>query len=148
LMIGTGAFADWGGNHLGSSISASAALFNGLSAEQSYQAGKSLTNAQYIRRADDWQFQAANADKDIKRIDQDIATAKLRIAIARREVEDHDLQIANARDVDRHMHDKYTDRELYDWMEGELATLYFQTYQLAFDLAKRAERAYRRELAI
>src|SRR5690606_6375969 len=61
---------------------------------------------------------------------------------------DHDLQIANARDVDRHMHDKYTDRELYDWMEGELATLYFQTYQLAFDLAKRAERAYRRELAI
>ena len=33
-------------------------------------------------------------------------------------------------------------------MIGQLSTIYFQTYQLAFDLAKRAERAYRHELAI
>lgn len=46
------------------------------------------------------------------------------------------------------MREKFSNRQLYDWMIRELSTVYFQTYQLAFDLAKRAERAYRHELAI
>ncbi|MDZ4823623.1 MAG: hypothetical protein SH856_09200 [Flavobacteriales bacterium] len=33
-------------------------------------------------------------------------------------------------------------------MQGEIATLYFQCYQLAFDLAKKAEKTYKYELGI
>ncbi|MFO7566462.1 MAG: neuraminidase-like domain-containing protein [Enhygromyxa sp.] len=148
LMIGTGAFADWGGMHLGGAISASGAMFGAMATEYTHQASKALTNAQYERRTQDWTFQAASADKELARIDKDIAAAEIRLAIARRELADHDLQVANARDVASYMQDKYTSQELYEWMLGELATLYFQTYQLAFDLARRAERAYRHELAI
>src|SRR5437879_12791583 len=44
------------------------------------------------------------------------------------------------------MHDKFTNQELYDWMVGQIAATYFQSYQLAYDVTKRAERAYHFEL--
>ncbi len=33
-------------------------------------------------------------------------------------------------------------------MVGQLSAVYFQSYQLAFDLAKRAERCFRHELGL
>ena len=39
------------------------------------------------------------------------------------------------------MRNKYTNRELYEWTIGQIAGIYFQSYQLAYDLAQRAERA-------
>lgn len=107
-----------------------------------------ITNAQYQRRQDEWDFQVGQADADIARIDRDIAVAEIRVAIAQRELDNHDLQVEQSKATDRFMREKFSNRELYDWMVGQLSTLYFQTYQLAFDLAKRAERAYRHELAI
>ena len=52
------------------------------------------------------------------------------------------------RKVDEFMRDKFTNQELYDWMVGQIAGIYFQSYQLAYDVAKRAERAYRYELGL
>ena len=106
------------------------------------------TKAQYDRRNEEWDFQIDQANSDIARIDRDIAVAEIRVAIAQRELANHDLQVEQSKAADRFMREKFSNRELYDWMVGQLSTLYFQTYQLAFDLAKRAERAYRHELAI
>ena len=46
------------------------------------------------------------------------------------------------------MRDKFTNQELYNWMIGQISGLYFQSYQLAYDVAKRAERTYRYELGL
>jgi hypothetical protein len=46
------------------------------------------------------------------------------------------------------MRGKFTNRELYDWMVSQISAIYFQSYQLTYDLAKRAERAYRFELGL
>src|SRR5690606_26066794 len=100
------------------------------------------------RRSDEWQFQVDQANSELDRINRDIAVAEIRAAIAERELANHDLQVEQSKAADRFMREKFSNRELYDWMVGELSTLYFQTYQLAFDLAKRAERAYRHELAV
>ena len=43
---------------------------------------------------------------------------------------------------------KFTSQDLYDWMLGELADVYFQSYQLAYKLCKGVERCYRYELAV
>ena len=86
--------------------------------------------------------------KEIEQADKQIAAAEIRLAIAERELENHDLQIENAKEVDDFMRDKFTNRELYDWMVGQISGVYFQSYQLAYDVAKRAERAYRHELGL
>ena len=43
---------------------------------------------------------------------------------------------------------KFTNQELYGWMVGKLSGLFFQGYQLAYDVAKRAERTFRYELGL
>jgi hypothetical protein len=85
------------------------------------------------------------AFQELAQIDKQIDAAKIRRAIAEQEVKNHDLQIDNARAVDDYLHHKYTNQELYDWMVSQTSTLYFQTYQQAYDLARQAEKAYRFE---
>ncbi len=68
--------------------------------------------------------------------------------IARKELDNHLKQTDNARAVDEFMHDKYTNRELYSWMAGGISAVYFASYQLAYDMAKRAERAFQSELGL
>ncbi|MFD6161348.1 neuraminidase-like domain-containing protein [Nocardia sp. NPDC060256] len=102
----------------------------------------------YRRRADDWDFQASQAQAEIEHADQQIAAATAHLGIAQSERDNHDLQIRQAGEVDQFLTGKFTNRELYDWMIGRLATSFFQAYQLAYDVAKRAERSYRHELGI
>ena len=77
-----------------------------------------------------------------------IAAADLRIAIAEKELDNHDLQIENAKATDAFMRSKYTNQELYQWQVGQISGVYFQSYKLAYDLAKRAERCFRFELGL
>jgi hypothetical protein len=58
----------------------------------------------------------------------------------------HEQQIAQARVIDEVMRSKYTGEELYEWMIGQIAAVHFQSYQLALDMAKKAERALQFEL--
>jgi Tc toxin complex TcA C-terminal TcB-binding domain len=54
----------------------------------------------------------------------------------------------NALEVEEFMRDKYTNRELYSWMLGQMSGVYFQAYQMAYETAKRAEKCYGHELGL
>jgi hypothetical protein len=106
------------------------------------------SKATFDRRWDDWKFQEALANKELDQMDSQIAAAELRVAIAEKELENHLLQIENAKAVDEFMRTKYTNQELYQWQVGQISGVYFQSYKLAYDLAKRAERCFRFELGV
>ena len=38
------------------------------------------------------------------------------------------------------------ERRALQWMKSQVSRLYFQTYQMAYDLAKQAEKCYQHEL--
>lgn len=103
--------------------------------------------ASFRRRKEDWDFQADVAQKDLESLDRQIVAAQLRVAIAERELANLDLQVAQSREIDEHLRTKFTNEQLYGWMVGQLSSLYFQSYQLAFEVARRAERAWQHELA-
>ncbi|MGF6971566.1 hypothetical protein OKW43_008661 [Paraburkholderia sp. WC7.3g] len=107
-----------------------------------------VTMASYTRRYAEYQFQASLAAAELTQIQSQIETATLRWRIATAEVANQDLQITNAQGADDLMHSKFTNQELYDWMINQISSVYFQAYQLAFDIAKRAEACYRFELGI
>lgn len=100
----------------------------------------------YDRRSDDWNFQADTASKELEQLDQQILAAEMRLDIARRELANHELQTTQSTEVDTYMRSKFSNQELYSWMSSQIATTYFQSYQLAYDLAKKAEKCYRNEL--
>ncbi len=59
-----------------------------------------------------------------------------------------DKLIENAEKENEYLTTKFTNEDLYDWMTDQLSTVFFQSYQLAYDTAKRAERCFRYELGL
>lgn len=104
------------------------------------------TVGSYQRRKDEWELQARLAETEIAQLDKQIAASRIRLAIAEKEAENQELQIEQAETVLEYMRSKYTGKQLYDWHVRQVATLYFQSYQLAYDLAKRAEKCFRFEM--
>ncbi len=138
----------FGGTNLGGAARAVAAGFNVGAREHTFQAGKSAREAMHLRRVEDWEHQRQAAEKELAQIDKDIIAAEIRKAIAEAELASQELQLANAEEEAAFLDSKFTNAELYSWMAGQLSTLYFHAYQLAFDMARQAELAYRHELAV
>ncbi len=109
-------------------------------------AGMATTMGGYQRRAEEWDFQEDQAGREFNQIQAQIEAAKVRVAIAEIELANQEMQIEQQRGVEEYLRGKYTNRQLYDWMLRQASTVYFQCYQLAFDMAKRAELAMRYEL--
>jgi hypothetical protein len=138
----------WGTGNIISALQAAAASETQLSNMASYEANRSTTLASYERRFSDWKLQENIAEEELVQIDKQIEAAKRRIEIAEKELENHELQIENAKATDEFMRSKYTNQELYQWQIGQISGVYFQSYQLAYDLAKQAERCFQFELGI
>lgn len=106
----------------------------------------SSTLGGYIRRKEDWKFQEELADLEIKQSEIQKLAAEIRLSVAQKNLENHKLQIDNASETDAFMRSKFTSKQLYDWMTGQLATVFFQSYQLAYDISKKAQKCYNYEL--
>lgn len=133
---------------LGSASDSIAENFRSSSSNYSYYANLAQINSGHERRNEEWTQQKELAEKELKQIDKQILAAKIRENITAQELTNQEQQIDNANQVLDFMRNKYTQEELYGWMQGEISTIYFQCYQLAYDLAKKAERTYRYELGI
>ena len=98
------------------------------------------------RRAQDWELQRSLATHDIEQITRQINAAEIQVEIARQEIQVQRQQLRNNRSIDTFMRSKFTNQQLYRWMAGKLSAVYFQTYQLALDYAKGAQRAMQFEM--
>ncbi|MGY1582266.1 Tc toxin subunit A-related protein [Streptomyces sp. MN13] len=137
-----------GGEQASSSLSKAADALKGVANIAQMGAGMTATIGSYERRAQEWELQRDLAQQEIAQADKQIAAAAVRIRIAERELAEQDLRIEAAEKEDEFLRTKFTDQELYDWTVQQLSTLYFQSYRLAFDMARRAERCFRYELGL
>lgn len=137
---------EYGSSQLGAAANSFATFFRGKSAKYSFQANKLSINAGYDRRWDDWKLQEDLAEKEIEQLDKQIAAAEVRKAIAEKDLENTELQMEQSKEIYEWMTDKYTNEDLYKWMVTQISKVYFQSYQLAYDCAKRAQRAFQYEL--
>jgi hypothetical protein len=144
--FGTGSTTVTGGTPAGLGISALASGFRALSAMNQYDAQRAGKLAGFIRREQDWTLQANLAAKEIIQLDKQITSADIRIQVAEKELENHKKQIENSREVELFLKDKFTNQELYQWMKEQLFAVYKLSYNLAFDMAKKAEKAYKYEM--
>jgi hypothetical protein len=123
--------------------------------EKSFQAGQHTHASSlaamlgtWMRRQTEWKFQAEQAERELAQVEQQIEASKIRIAIAQRELLNHEQQAEDAGRVGTFFRDKFTNGNLYTWMCQQVSNVYFQSYQMAFDLARKAEKAYRFELGV
>ena len=102
----------------------------------------------YQRRLQDWQYQLSLATVESQQVAKQILASTVRQAIANQEVANQQLQTDNAQTEDDFMHSKFTNTDLYAYMIGQLSTTYFQSYQLAYAMAKQTEQTFRYELGL
>jgi hypothetical protein len=143
--LGVGASVTFGGAQLGSALAATARGIQAYSNRLQFESGAAAKKTGFLRQRQDWILQANTVGNELMQIDKQLIAAKIRVAIAEKELKNHTTQIEQAREMQDYLATKYTNKELYQWMEGQVRTIYRQSYQLAYDLARKAEKAYRFE---
>ena len=143
--FGVGGSLNFGGSNLGSAFQAWAKFLQLDASELTFGATNAGKKAVFLRALQERVFQANNAGYEIKQIDKQITAQKIRIDIANQEILNHQKSMDNAAEVEEFLKNKYTNEELYTWMRGNLKTVYYQVYSLAYELAKKAEKVFRFE---
>jgi hypothetical protein len=134
------------GENLGALADAHAEFFTLTANILEASAALSGKIGEYRRRRNGWVLERRTAELDIEAVDQQIAIAELQIQRAEQELRIHERTIQNNQEVADFYRRKFTNEALYNWMISRLSGLYFQSYKLAYDFAKTAERALQYEL--
>jgi hypothetical protein len=138
----------YGGMHVGSAADAAASVLQLVSANFSHQASRLGMVGGFVRRQDDWTLQRNAAAQELSQLDAQLDAADLRVEIARLELRNHETLTEQSEAIQSFFNEKHTTEELYEWMIDQVAGLYYQSYELAYRVAKQAEAAWRRDLGV
>lgn len=117
-----------------------------LADQENYAGTRAAKTASYERRVEDWIFQSNLAALELMQIGRQIIGSLIREQIARHEYENQKKLIEQSEEIDSFLRDKFSNEELYGWMQGELSKLYYEYYKFAFDIARKAEQTMKHEL--
>ncbi len=110
------------------------------------KSGTINTNASYKRRDEDWELQEKMACHDAKQITHQMEANKINQANAEQDLKVHKESIKQIKEKEEFFRSKFSNQELYHWMKGQIASIYFQAYKMALEVAKQAEKTYQYEL--
>jgi hypothetical protein len=97
----------------------------------------------------------AAAEKEMKRkteqlekdhFEKHLTISKIKKNMAELELANLEKKIEMTQGEKEYLETKYTNAQLYQWMVSQISSIYFQAYQLAYDMGKRAEKSYQREI--
>ncbi len=143
---GIGGTIVFGGTGLSSNAVTGADVLDLMASRENHDASSASKTASYERRTDDWILQSNLAARELMQIGRQIIASLIREQITHHEYENQKKQIEQSLEIDRFLREKFTNEELYGWIQGELSKLYYEYYKFAFDVARKAEQTMKHEL--
>ncbi|WP_144551347.1 neuraminidase-like domain-containing protein [Peribacillus simplex] len=134
------------GTKMSMKFSAAARIANTMADILNTSASLGLTKAGWERRAQEWAHQVDVITVEIEQIERQLLAAERRSSMALRELNNHQQQMENSAEVHDFLRDKFTNHELYLWMQQETAAMYYQMYEMALHYARQAQRAFNFEM--
>ncbi|MES2730090.1 MAG: neuraminidase-like domain-containing protein, partial [Bacteroidota bacterium] len=101
--------------------------------------------ASHQRREQEWKQQLNVATQEYKQMSTQLLASDIRQQMAERDFEIHEKNMEQAVEHFDFYKNKFTNLGLYNYMSSTLNRLYRDAYNMAYDLAKMAERAYQNE---
>ncbi|MBC8954457.1 neuraminidase-like domain-containing protein [Xenorhabdus sp. PB62.4] len=135
-----------GGSHWGAPLHAAASVMSLSATASQYSAEKISRSEIYRRRRQEWEIQRDNADGEVKQMDAQLETLKIRREAAQMQVEYQETQQAQTQAQLELLQRKFTNKALYSWMRGKLSAIYYQFFDLTQSFCLMAQEALRREL--
>lgn len=144
--VGVGGKVGFGGKQLKAAADEGAEIYQKIANAFLTSAERASKMAGYYRRAEDYVLQANTATAELIQYGRQIISSLIREQITKKEYETHIRQIEQSEEMNAFMHDKFTNEDLYNWMQGEISRVYFSCYQFAYDMAKKSEQTMKYEL--
>lgn len=144
--LGVGAKVGFGGVQLKGLADGGAEIAQKVATAFLTSAERASKMAGYYRRAEDYVLQANLATSELVQYGRQIISSLIREQITKKEYENHLKQIEQAEEIAAFYQDKFTNEELYNWMQGEISKVYFECYKFAYDIAKKSEQTLKYEL--
>ncbi len=113
-------------------------ISSGIANSASIEAGN-------FRREQDWKLQLKLSQQELKQMEQQIIGSEIRVTLAEKDLELHTLQTEQTKELADFYKGKFSNLGLYDYLSGTLSSLYRNAYNMAFEMALKAEEAYRFE---
>ncbi|KAF2825674.1 hypothetical protein CC86DRAFT_456097 [Ophiobolus disseminans] len=139
--FGVGTSVSAGGQNITAVYQAVSVAMRGVSASQSDQGQQASRKASLMRQLQERRLQANVRGREIKATDKQIEIQRIRIQASMSEINLQQLESENAQKMEAWYRTKYSNKDLYAWMEKNLRSLYFQAYTLAVGAALQAQAA-------
>jgi hypothetical protein len=110
--------------------------------DQAYKSTSSALKAGNIKQFQEPVQQTTNAGFELLSINAQMVMQQARMDTAQKEIANQQAVIANANDTLESLSSRYTKDDLYAFLERSVRSLFYQTYILACDFAKKAEAAF------
>jgi hypothetical protein len=143
--MGVGTQLLFGPGNLAEAASATARGLGFYLEKLNFEANMAGRKGQFQRALQERILQANTAGYEVANIDKQILTAKIRMSIAQKEIDMQQKTVEQASEVLDFMRTKYTQKELYTWMEGATKELFHDAYSQAVSLAFEAQQLYKFE---
>lgn len=151
--FGTGGSVSFGGSNLAAAAALTSSHYKNEAERLTYDAATAARVGSYARREQEWALQSNEVIGEIAQIYKQWRAAQIREAITEQEWLNHQQQIRHAEQIEQFLAGEKTGGmrktstvALYSWLRREVRALYQQSFQLAFDVARKAERALQHEL--
>ncbi|MET8454367.1 hypothetical protein [Streptomyces sp. NPDC005209] len=148
--FGAGGTISYGGSNLSGIYSALAASGRGLAGGLTHSANRTAKLGVYDRRRQDWALQFNVAAAELTQVFKQWRAAQLREYIAAREWAHHIKQRSQAQEIQRFLAGetgaKTTTAAFWAYQRRETRGLFTRAFDLALEVAGKAERALRHEL--
>lgn len=94
------------------------------------------------RMIEDWELEVINATGEIKQLNLQVEAARIQEQVAQYEIDVIDKEMEQNKANAEFLRDKFTNKQLYQWMTSKLSSLHHQSFKLAFDTAQKAQKAF------
>lgn len=135
-----------GGFQPGSALQAQATVYDGIANGMNQLAGILNTTSGYLRRKEEWLYQKNCALSEKEQVEKEVDVARLNLQMSQKELSMLTSQIEQRKDINAFIKNKFSNKELYQWITSNLSNLYSEYYNLALELAYNVQHAYEKEL--
>lgn len=104
-------------------------------------------NAQFARRREEWALNRNQAQLELTQIAAQIAQCAEQEKVTRLQLKQAETALSHARNNYDFLSKRFTNKQLYQWLNNQLSTLYEQAYEVVLDLCLATEACWQYECA-
>jgi hypothetical protein len=135
-----------GGTKLAENLVSVAESYAARFAQRQLDAAKTKLQAELERRKKEWTLEDEVADAEVVEVEKQEVVNEIKTQQVEKKHKNIENEILRSEQVYEVLSEKFTNNDLYVWLEKELGKVFKQYVNLLIDVAKMAERAYHFEI--